>query len=104
MGDGPKYCEICLKAAEQWGEEKDCTSCEAKCPDLLPENKLAWELWLLSSTQWRVGFSLVGLDWPAVIEIAKIHGIRITPAIFNKIKALEHYELKRYNTKEEGDE
>ncbi len=55
----------------------------------------------MSNTQWRVGWSVVGIDWPAVIDIAKIHGIRITPAIFRKIKALEAFELKRCNAKED---
>lgn len=103
MGEQSKYCQTCLKAAKQWDEIRDCSSCYARCPDLDPINKDAWELWLLSCTQWRAGWTIIGLDWPAVIEIAKIHGIRITPAIFCKIKALESFELKRHNKKEGED-
>lgn len=105
MGYSPKYCGICLKAAEQWGEEKDCTSCEAKCPDLLPENEEAWELWNLAGTQWRVGFSVVGMDFPAVFQIAELYGIEMTPCLFQKLKTLELATLKNQdNRREEGED
>jgi hypothetical protein len=37
----------------------------------------------------------VGLDYTAVFDIAEVYGIDVTPAIFQKIKALEIYELRR---------
>lgn len=69
----------------------------------MPENEDAWELWTLAGTQWRVGFSVVGLDFPAVFQIAELHGIEMTPNLFQKLKVLEIATLKKQNDKgEEG--
>jgi len=37
----------------------------------------------------------VGLDWPAVLQIAALHGITVGPSMFRKIQALEIYEITR---------
>jgi hypothetical protein len=63
---------------------------------LLAENKEAWLIWTLVNTQWRVGaFTLVGLDYPAVFQIAELYGVEVTPGLFQKLKALELRELTR---------
>lgn len=43
--------------------------------------------------------SLIGLDYPAVISVAKIYGIEITADIFSQIQALEHDVLLMQNEK-----
>lgn len=56
----------------------------------------------MANTQWRVNaFSFVGLDYPAIFEIAAIYGVDITPAIFQKLKILEMHELARQGKGEE---
>lgn len=75
----------------------DCTNCTNVPPPLLPENELAWKLWELVQTQWRAGWSLVGLDYPAVLAVAKLHGIKMTPELFGRIQALEWDVLKDAN-------
>jgi len=53
-------------------------------------------LWSLCQTQWRTcSVGLVGLDWPAVLQIAALHGITVGPSMFRKIQALEIYEITR---------
>nr|WP_279388720.1 DUF1799 domain-containing protein [Hydrogenispora ethanolica] len=62
----------------------------------MPENGPAWKLWLLANTQWRIGLGApVGLDYPAVLQIAAIHGIEVTPAVFGKLRRLEMGEMER---------
>ncbi len=68
----------------------------------MPENADAWDLWNLCSTQWRVGFSLVGLDYLAVYETAKIHEIEMTPQLHQKIRVLERFELERAKKEADG--
>ena len=66
----------------------------------MPENQEAWHLWSLVSTQWRVGaFSLVGLDYPAVFQVAELYGYDVNPAMMRKIKALEMYEISEFSKK-----
>jgi hypothetical protein len=59
-------------------------------------------------TQWRVcsGFEksyLIGLDYPAVIKIAEINFIEITPNILFKLQTLERYEIKRSKSNSGGE-
>jgi hypothetical protein len=68
--------------------------CADRCPDLLPENREAWRLWMLAATQWRFqGVMPIGLDYPAVFEIAAVNLIEVTPALFQKLRWLEAYQL-----------
>lgn len=89
------YCQACRQTQEQAGKQRDCTSCEGRCPDIMPENLEAWQLWLVVNTQWRTGFGgAAGLDYVAVFAVAEVYGLEVTPALFRKIKALEMYELR----------
>lgn len=57
-------------------------------------NKPVWFLWTKINTQWRSnGFGVIGLDFPAVFEIAKIYDIEINRSVFEKLKVLENKEL-----------
>ena len=59
-------------------------------PPLLPKNEEPWRLWCLVQTQWRVSFNgPIGLDYVAVIKVAEVYGIKITPKLFRRIQALE---------------
>lgn len=75
----------------------DCTDCANVPPPLLPDNETAWRLWGLVQTQWRVGWSLVGLDYPAVLAVAALHKIDVTPELFSRIQALEMDVLQEQN-------
>jgi len=72
----------------------------------MPANRDAWDLWIYSRTQVRSGgMGPIGLDYPAVWQVADILGIPITPALLNKIRILEMEWLKRANApkaKKEG--
>lgn len=61
---------------------------------LLPENIEVWNLWTKVNTQWRVGFSLVGLDYTAVLQVAAVYAITVTPELLDKIRILEHDTLQ----------
>lgn len=61
---------------------------------LLPENIEVWNLWAKVNTQWRVGFSLVGLDYTAVLQVAAVYAITVTPELLDKIRILEHDTLQ----------
>ncbi len=74
--------------------------CDDKPPELMPQNSEVWLLWQKVNTQWRAGgFSIIGLDYPAVIQIAEIYNIDITIALIEKIRALEAFEIERFNKK-----
>lgn len=63
--------------------------------ELLPENLPAWELWGFAQTQWRAtGFGLVGLDFPAALQLADVLDIPATPTLLRKLRALEREELR----------
>lgn len=65
----------------------------------MSENMEVYEIWVLCCTQWRSnGFTLFGIDLPAVFQIADIYGIEITPGFILKIKALENFELARFQS------
>src|SRR5690554_1446570 len=91
-----KYCAACRTIQKQTATQYDCALCPDRSPKLLPENREAWTLWILANTQWRVsGFSPIGLDYPAVFQIAEIYGIQVTPALFFKLKSLELQEINK---------
>jgi hypothetical protein len=78
----------------------ECAKCEFRCPDLMPENRETWELWVTANTQWRMGRNgPVGLDYPAIMSVCQVLFITMTPALLKKIRRLEEYELKRLHEK-----
>lgn len=85
------YCIHCQKA----NKRTNCAACEYKTPMLMEENGDVWQIWQAARTQWRVGMDrLVGLDYPAVFQLAAILDIEITPCLLKKLDALETYTLK----------
>jgi hypothetical protein len=105
FGEGQQdYCIACRSNQEQAAKQYDCSGCGDRCPELLPVNRAVWRIWQLINTQWRVNaFALVGLDYPAVFQIAEVYGWEITPAIYEKLRILEIHELDRHR-KEDGDD
>jgi len=82
----------------QTQKKPPCEGCENKRPELASENWEAWELWLAVRTQWRTAsittdkFCKViktGLDYSSLFLVAKTLEIEVTPALLNKIRALE---------------
>lgn len=69
---------------------------------LLQANAQAWELWQKVQTQWRVGLTLIGLDYTAVISVATIFGTSITPELLEKIQTLEYDTLNSIAEKSDG--
>ena len=76
----------------------DCDSCSAKCPAMDSEDLVAWNLWARSCTQWRcTSFGREGLDYNALISVADILDIDVTPAILFRIQAMEQFVLEKKN-------
>ena len=71
---------------------------------LLAANEPVWRLWLLVQTQWRVGWLLVGLDYPAASAVAELHGMAITPELFRGLQALEYDTLEEQREERENRE
>jgi hypothetical protein len=64
----------------------------------MPANAEAWSLWLAVQTQWRASFGgLLGLDYPAMFQMAEFLGVEMSPGTLAKMKALEFSTLKRAN-------
>jgi len=56
----------------------------------MPGNLEVWDLWQSAATQWRAsGFGLVGLDYPAVLSVARIMGVTIGDVELQKLQVLE---------------
>lgn len=84
------------------GELLECATCDARAPELFPENIPTWKLWNAVCTQWRTSFGgVVGLDYTAVLAMARAMEIDVTPAVMDKLKQLEMYELVRLNKTED---
>lgn len=48
------------------------------------------------ASQWRVSMSgLVGLDYPAVFQVAEALAVEMTPGMIKKIQALERKVMQR---------
>lgn len=82
----------------------DCSTCSAQTPSILPENFDAWRLWQNVNTQWRASaFQVVGLDYPAMFQVAEVLYIDMSPDLFGKIRELERYELERLRKEADKD-
>jgi len=89
------YCRDCVKMHKQTGKQLDCQDCENMCPELLPVNRRIFDLLCCTSTQWRVSMNgLVGMDYPAVYQTARIMGVKINPIVLKKIRAVERHVLE----------
>ena len=92
-----------MDAAKQKKEPLNCRKCEARCPDLNPENVPAWIWWQAVATQWRAGpAGAIGLDYLAAFRVAKIIGVEVHPANLMRLQALERAELNRVR-KQQGE-
>ncbi|MGN1038535.1 MAG: DUF1799 domain-containing protein [Mailhella sp.] len=75
-------------------KKPSCHGCESRQPAFLPEAVPIWNLWCRVQTQWRAGFDITGLDYTAVLAVAKIYGVEVTPEVFSAIQAMEMDVLK----------
>lgn len=88
MQERSEYCEACKKNPAF--SHTDCDSCEARSPEIAPENGDFFNLWNAVSTQWRVGMDgPIGLDYPAVFAVADLLNIDVTPAMLRKLRVIE---------------
>ena len=85
----------------QDGQEPPCRGCEHERPALMDANNEAWYLWRHVQTQIRTSFSgIVGLDYPAMMQVAAILGIELDAAMLHKIQALEGVLLEEVRPKD----
>lgn len=78
-----------------WGAE--CGTCTARegcghAPLAPPDEDTArtWRIWSLCRTQMRYSFGgVAGLDYPAVIQTARLYGIRIDSYDMDGLRTLE---------------
>lgn len=65
-----------------------------------------WSLWTLCRTQMRYHFGgVAGLDYPAVLQTAKVFGLKVTPYDMAGLQALEAdviSEQSEHQKKEQG--
>lgn len=55
-----------------------------------PENWPAVELFLRCQTQWRVSqFGRVGLDYPAIMAVARLYRVRLNPSLMDDLQEIE---------------
>ena len=75
----------------------DCNTCEYRQPELDQANYDVWYLYQAVCTQWRTlaYVGRTGLDYNAVYAVADTLGIDITPAVLEKLRAIEMEELVR---------
>ena len=89
-------CQACIN--------KDCPQCVNACPELLPENDEALELWRASGSQWRAGgMGVIGLDYPAVFLVADKLDIDVDHVMLHKIQAMEQAALLNQRDKDKAD-
>jgi hypothetical protein len=94
---------MCIETGSQTLRGLDCKTCEDRQPEILKENIDVFDLWDAAGTQWRSGgFSVVGLDYPAVYKIAEVIGIEETPILHQKLRILESLQLRKWSKKEAG--
>lgn len=98
-GLGADYCRDCRKAKRQAREEPPCSTCSNRCPDLDPDNRPAWDLFLACRTQWRAApmGGTVGMDYGSVYLVAGSLRVPMHRGNLERIQALEELELKIQN-------
>jgi len=90
---------MCRQLRQRRGLAVHCRSCTKEQPPLAAGNAPAVQLWAAMQTQWRMGISLVGLDYTAMPPVAAWLGIDITPKLFAQIRHLEALTLERAHSK-----
>jgi hypothetical protein len=66
----------------------------------MSQNIEAMALWLSVQTQWRGGFSLIGLDYNTLYREAARLEIDLSPCMMNKIQCLERCVLQAQGKKD----
>lgn len=66
MSGNQEYCTYC-KASDK---DIDCDTCDIAPPELMEANVLAWDIFQLCQTQWRMGpTGPAGLDYNVIIRV-----------------------------------
>lgn len=83
--------------------DKAAAAALAAQPDfaVLPENWPALQVFLACSTQWRVSPAgrLIGLDYPAVESVMRLHRLRDRTRLFGEVQVIETGALSALNKK-----
>ena len=99
MSEWSAYCEMCRDEHLN----TDCSTCEARPPQLMPMNRRVYHLWLHCQTQWNWSGGmeplLTGLDYPGIYRIAEMMDVEITPSDLYKLQALEWDTIQRTREK-----
>lgn len=77
-------------------------------PEIHPGNIDAWNLWQAVETQWNLvagmgGGALIGLNYPAMYQVAGSLEIEISACLLAKIKCLEGHLVGKQFKKEKRD-
>jgi hypothetical protein len=85
------YCRSCINTHKNKKELPPCAGCEYEKPQLTAGNQEAWDLWDAVRGQWIMSGmgAPVALDYSAVMEVAALLDIEITPSMWKKLRALE---------------
>lgn len=89
--------------SKQSGKYHDCSTCEARCPDLMPANGDAWQVLQAGLTQVRVGGmgGTIGFDYVALKLIADSMFIELSQGFWKKTRAVENIIRKLENQRSE---
>jgi len=91
---GPDYCRSCSAKPNAFTH---CKGCE--CPEILPENEKAIELFIGCDTQWQQyenGYKYA-LNYVSVKIVAEALGVEWDSDIFSAIKTLEVASIQKRN-------
>lgn len=71
-------------------EERDCSSCDHRLPDMTAEELEIWDCLVTCESQFRIGpTGPVSLDWSVVLRVAEAKGVRVDHRFFRLMKAFE---------------
>ena len=91
-----EYCKRCRKDKELKEITPPCGDCGySQGPELMDQNLDAMDLWLAANTQWRSGFSLIGLDYNVLFRLAEMMEIELSVCTFRKIQCLEQHVIDK---------
>jgi len=96
-----KYCDGCKKLPTH--SHTDCQSCTNKGPEIAPENREFFSFWGSVNTQWRTNMDgPIGLDYSAVLQVADLLNIDVSPAMLHKLQLIEQTILAEKGSDKHG--
>ena len=100
FSEKPKYCKGCVELQRCTKQRFNCNECEYNSPKPCEGVKVAFKAFEITRMQRRYHMSgLAGFDMPAVLQVVKEYGIRVSPQLIehlNTIEGLELEEVRKY--------